>query len=220
MLGAGKRALIRCVAVVALLLYVLGLGAWNDEPPSSDIGDEKHGRLDLAGGDHTPLSEEASALRRRGQGAGVTAMATASSFLGRSNENGEAYQEAVELFAESYGDVIEHTNPLVHKMLMHSEGADPMTKTEIEELGDLLSGMGEAPNSEIIGSYPEGYVDCDCYLRAGVTSLSLAADSIHGFNETADMEYLRDYRRLIAMYMRAVADAQWCVSDRLHQAYP
>jgi hypothetical protein len=63
-------------------------------------------------------------------------------------------------------------------------------------------------------------VDCDCYLRAGVTSLSLAADSIHGFNETADMEYLRDYRRLIAMYMRAVADAQWCVSDHLHQAYP
>jgi hypothetical protein len=40
------------------------------------------------------------------------------------------------------------------------------------------------------------------------------------FNETADMEYLRDYRRLIAMYMRAVADAQWCVSDHLHQAYP
>jgi hypothetical protein len=149
LLGVRKRALIGCMAVVPLFLYVFGPGAWNHEPSAFDIGDQNHGRLDLAGGDHTPLSEEASSLRRRGQGAGVTAMATASSFLGRSNENGEAYQEAVELFAESYGDVIEHTNPLVHKMLMHSEGADPMTKTEIEELGDLLSGMDEAPTPRL-----------------------------------------------------------------------
>jgi hypothetical protein len=105
-------------------------------------------------------------------------------------------------------------------MLMHSEGADRMAKTEIEELGDLLSDMGAAPNAEVIGPYPKGYEDCDAYLRAGATSLGLAADSIHGFNETADMEYLRDYRRLISMYMRAVGDAQWCVSDHLHQAHP
>jgi hypothetical protein len=220
MLGAGKRALIGCVAVVALLLYVFGPGAWNHEPPAFDIGDENYGRLDLASGEHTPLSEEASALRRRSQGTGPTAMPRASSSLGRSSEDGKAYQEAVESFAKSYSDIIEHTNPLVHKMLMHSEGTEPMTKGEIEDLGDLLSGMGEAPNSEIIHSYPKGYADCDWYLRAGVTSLSLAADSIRGFNETADMEYMRDYRRLIAMYMRAVADAQWCVSDHLHQAYP
>jgi hypothetical protein len=103
---------------------------------------------------------------------------------------------------------------------MHSEGAGWMTKAEIEELGDLLSGMGDAGDSELIGSYPKGYEDCDGYLRAGATSLGLAAHSTHGFNMTADMEYLRNYRRLIAMYMRAVADAQWCVSDHLYRAYP
>jgi len=59
-------------------------------------------------------------------------MPRASSSLGRSSEDGKAYQEAVESFAKSYSDIIEHTNPLVHKMLMHSEGAEPMTKGEIE----------------------------------------------------------------------------------------
>jgi hypothetical protein len=147
-------------------------------------------------------------------------MASESPSLGRNSEGGKTYQEAVESFAEFYGDTIDHTNPLVYKMLMHSEGAEWMTKTEIEELGDLLSDMAAAPDSRVIGSYPKGYVDCDGYLRAGATSLGLAADSIRGFNETADIEYLRDYRRLIALYMRAVADAQWCVSDHLYQAYP
>ena len=215
-----KRALVGCVAVVALLLYVFGSSASDHGPPAFDLGDENHDRGDLAGGEGAPVGEEASALRRRSQGTVATATASKSSSFGRSSEDGKAYQEAVESFAESYGDTIDHTNPLVHKMLMHSEGADRMMKTEIEELGDLLSDMGEAPDSEVIGSYPKGYEDCDGYLRAGATSLGLAADSIHGFNQTADMEYLRDYRRLIAMYLRAVGDAQWCVSDHLHQAYP
>ena len=147
-------------------------------------------------------------------------MASESPSRGRNSEDGKTYQEAVESFAESYGDTIDHSNPLVHKMLMHSEGAEWMTKTEIEELGDLLSDVGGAPDSRVVGSYPKCYVDCGGYLRAGATSLGLAADSIRGFNETADIEYLRDYRRQIAMYMRAVADAQWCVSDHLYQAYP
>jgi hypothetical protein len=216
-----QRALIGCVAIVALLLYVFGSSASEHGPPAFDlVGDENHGLVDLAGGEGTPLGEEASALRRRSQGTEANAMASESSSLGRSSEDGKAYQQAVESLAESYSDTIDRTNPLVHKMLMHSEGADRMTKTEIEELGDLLSDMGEAPNSGVIGSYPMGYEDCDVYLRAGATSLSLAADSIHGFNETAEMEYLRDYRRLISMYMRAVGDAQWCISDHLHQAYP
>jgi hypothetical protein len=219
--GVRKRALVGCGAIVALLLCVFAPSAPDHEPPAFDlVGDENHGRVDLAGGEGTPLGEEASASRRRSEGTGAIAMTGESSSLGWSSEDGKAYQEAVESFAESYGDTIDHTNPLVHKMLMHSEGADRMTKTEVEELGGLLSDMGEAPDSEVIGSYPEGYEDCDGYLRAGATSLSLAADSIHGFNETADMEYLRDYRRLIAMYMRAVGDAQWCVSDHLRQAYP
>jgi hypothetical protein len=147
-------------------------------------------------------------------------MASESSSFGRSSEDGRAYQQTLESFVESYGDTIDRANPLVHKMLMHSEGADPMTKAEIEELGDLLSDMGDAPDSEVIGSYPKGYEDCDGYLRAGVTSLALAANSIHGFNRSAEMEYLRDYRRLIAMYIRVAADAQWCVSDHLYRAYP
>lgn len=211
------RALIGCVA---LLLYVFGSSASEHGPPAFDIGEQNRGRVDLGDGEGIPLGGETPALRRRSQGTGATAVASEGSSLGRSSEDGKAYQEAVESFAESYGDTIERANPLVYKMLMHSEGADPMTEAEIEELGDLLSDMGAAPDSGVIGSYPKGYVDCAGYLRAGATSLALAADSIDGFNETADMEYLRDYRRLISMYMRAVADAQWCVSDHLHQAYP
>jgi hypothetical protein len=215
-----QRVLIGCAAVVALLLYVFGSSASEHGPPAFDIGDQNHGHVDLAGSEGILLGEEASVLRRRSRGTGAIAMASASSSLGRSTEDGKAYQEAVESFAQSYGDTIDRADPLVHKMFMHSEGADRMTEAEIEELGVLLSVMGAALDSELIGTYPKGYVDCDGYLRAGTTSLGLAADSIHGFNETADMEYLRDYRRLITMYMRAVADAQWCVSDRLHQAYP
>jgi hypothetical protein len=215
-----KRALTGRVAVVVLLLYVFCSSASDHRPPAFDIGDRNYGRVDLAGGEVTSPGDEAFAIRGRNQGTKATAMASESFSLGRSTEDGKIYREAVESFAESYGGTIDRTNPLVHKMLMHSEGAEWMTKTEIEELGDLLSEMGAAPDSELVGSYPKGYVDCDGYLRAGTTSLDLAADSIRGFKETADMEYLRDYRRLIAMYMRAVADAQWCVSDHLYQAYP
>jgi hypothetical protein len=53
-----------------------------------------------------------------------------------------------------------------------------------------------ALDSGVTGSYPKGYEDSNGYLRAGATSLDLAADSVRGFNETADIEYLRDYRRL------------------------
>ena len=199
------------MAVVALLLWVLTSGASDRGSPASHLGGGDHGLVDLASGEGAPPGEEASASRGRGQGAGATATA---------GEDGRAYQEAVESLAEFYGGTIEHANPLVHELLMYSEGAGRMTRAEVVELDGLLSDMGEAPYSGIIGSYPEGYVDCDGYLRGGATSLGLAAASIRGFNETADMEYLRDYRRLISMYMRAVADAQWCVSDHLQQAHP
>ena len=102
-----------------------------------------------------------------------------------------------------YGNAISETNPLVHGLLMQSEGVDRMTEAEVEELGDLLSELGGAP----AGPVP-------------AIVFPLAADSVRGFNESADMEYLRDYRRLVSMYMRATADAQWCVSDHLHRAYP
>jgi len=197
--GVSKRALIGCAAAVALLLHVFGSDTADRGPPHFDIQDNNHG------------------LVHRTDGAVI---ASGSSSFGESNEDGEAYQEAVESFARYYRSTIGHANPLVHEMIMHSEGADRMTKADIEELADLLSAMKDAPDSEVIGSYPKGYEDCDGYLRAGATSLSLAADSVRGFNETADMEYLRDYRRLIAMYMRAAADAQWCAADRLHLTYP
>jgi hypothetical protein len=196
--GVSKRTLIGCAAV-AFLLYVFGSDTSDRGPPHFDIQDDNRGLAHLADG---------------------AMIASGSSSLGESNEDGEAYQEAVESFARSYRSTIGYANPLVHEMFMHSQGADRMTKADIEELADLLSEMKDAPDSEVIGSYPKGYEDCDSYLRAGATSLSLAADSVRGFNETADMEYLRDYRRLIAMYMRAAADAQWCATDHLHLAYP
>jgi hypothetical protein len=199
LLDVRERTLIGCAVVVALLLYVFGSGAPDRGPPHFDIQDDNRSLVHLADG---------------------AVMASQSSSVGESNGDGEAYQKAVETFAQHYSDTINRANPLVHEMLMHSEGADRMTKADIEELGDLLSDMGGAPDTEVMGSYPNGYEDCDSYLRAGATSLGLAADSVGGFNETADMEYLRDYRRLIAMYMRAAADAQWCVSDHLHLAVP
>ncbi len=184
---------------MAILLY-------SSVPQTSDHGPP---RLDIRDGDRG-LVHLASSNVEAGGG----------SSLGGSNEDGEAYGEAVESFARRYGGIVDRADPLVHEMLMHSEGADTMARSDIEELADLLSEMGEAPDSEVIGSYPGGYEDCDGYLSSGATSLRLAADSVRGFNETADMEYLRDYRRLIAMYMRAVADAQSCVANRLYSTYP
>jgi hypothetical protein len=194
LLGVSKRTLIGCAVVLVLLPYIFVSNASSNVPPRVDIQDDNRSLIDLADG----------VVRASG------------SASGDHYQDDEAYQKAVETFARHYSDTIDHTNPLVHKMLMHSEGADTMTKVDIEELGDLLSDMGAASHSEVVGSYPEGYEDCDRYLRSGATSLGLAAAAVRGFNESADIEYLRDYRRLIAMYMRASADAQWCVSDHLH----
>ena len=218
--GVRKRALIGCVAVVALLLYVFDSSASDHRPPALDIRDENYGLVDLASGEGTPSGEGSLAPRDRNEGTGAAVIASHISSLRQCNEEGKAYQGAVESFARHYSDIIDHTNPLVHEMFRHSEGLDTMTNAEVEELSGLLSDMKYAPSSGVIGSYLKGYEDCNGYLRAGATSLDLAADSVRGFNETADMEYLRDYRRLITMYMRATADAQWCVSDHLHLAYP
>ena len=193
-----ERTLIGYAAALALLLYVFGFDASDGGPPHFDIQDNNRGLAHLADG-------------------AVVAGGVFS--LGEGDEDAEAYQETVESFARHYGDTIDNTSSLVHVMFMHSEGDHRMTKAEVGEISDLLSEMRDAPDSEVIGSYPKGYEDCDGYLKAGATSLKLAADSVRGFNETADMEYLRDYRRLIPMYMRAAADAQWCVSDRLQLAH-
>jgi hypothetical protein len=203
LLGVSKRTLpIGRAAVLVLLLYTFVSNASGNVPPRFDAQDDDRSLVDLADG----------VVRAGGSSSGDSSA--------DHHRDDEAYRKAVEAFARHYSDTIGRTDPLVHKMLMHSEGADTMTKVDIEELGDLLSDMGAAPHSEVVGSYPEGYEDCDGYLRSGAASLGLAAAAVRGFNESADMEYLRDYRRLIAMYMRAVADAQWCVSDHPHQAHP
>ncbi len=215
-----KLSISSCVAIVALLLYIFGSVASYNEPPIAHIWDENHKLVDLSSGKRTSAGGEGPLLRGRGGSTEANTMASESFVRGRSHEDGLAYQEAVESFVESYRDTINDTNRLVHKLLMHSEGAQQMTKAEAQELGYLLSDMDRALDFEAVGSYPEGYEDCADYLKAGVTSLDLAADSIRGFNRTADMEYLRDYRRLITMYMRAVADAQSCVANRLYSTYP
>jgi hypothetical protein len=197
LLGVSKRTLIGCAAVLVLVLYIFVSNASGNVPPRFDIQDDNRSLIDLADG----------VVTASGSSSGDSS--------GDHYQDDETYRKAVETFARHYSDTIDHTNPLVHKMLMHSEGADTMTKVDIEELGDLLSDMGAAPHSEVVGSHPKGYEDCDRYLRSGATSLGLAAAAVRGFNESADIEYLRDYRRLIAMYMRASADAQWCVSDHL-----
>ncbi len=93
-----------------------------------------------------------------------------------------------------------------------------MTEAEVEDLDALLSKMGNAPKFGAIESYPEGYDDCSRHLEIGAISLSLAADSIRGFNRTSDVEYLKDYQGLIGMYLQSVSDARSCVVSQLYPA--
>ena len=95
-----------------------------------------------------------------------------------------------------------------------------MTKAEAEDLDARLSDMEDAAEFGAIKSYPMGYEDCNRHLEVGAISLGLAADSIRGFNQTTDADYLKDYQALIGMYLQAVVDAESCVSDHLYPAYP
>jgi hypothetical protein len=75
LLGVSKRALIGCAAALALLLYIFGSDTSDRGPPHFDIQDNSHGLLHRTDG---------------------AVIASRSSSLGESNEDGEAYQEAVE----------------------------------------------------------------------------------------------------------------------------
>ena len=136
-LGVCKRTLIGCAAVLVLLFYIFVSNASGNVPAHLDIQDDNRSLIDLADGV-------------------VTASGSSS---GENYQDEVAYQKAVETFARHYSDTIGHTNPLVHKMLMHSEGADTMTRADIEELGELLSDISAASHSEVVGSYPKGYED-------------------------------------------------------------
>jgi hypothetical protein len=108
LLGVSRRTLIGCAAVLVLLLYTFVSNASGNVPPRFDIQDDNRSLIDLADG-----------------------VGTASgSSSGDHYQDDEAYQKAVEIFARHYSETIGHANPLVHKMLMHSEGADTMTKVD------------------------------------------------------------------------------------------
>jgi hypothetical protein len=202
-----KLVLVGALTVLVVLLY--GRNLVTSEEMSYTPGvrednrvlvDLSHAREETAGGqlldaDHDPTS-------------------------GGGKEEELAYQEAVASFVSFHRDTIDETNPLVHALLMHSRGADRMTEAEVAELDDRLSDLEDAPEFGAVESYPEGYEDCSRDLGVAAVSLNLAADSIRGFNRTSDLEYLKDYRGLIGMYLQAVADAQSCVADHLYPAYP
>ncbi len=200
-----------CVIAVALLLY----GAISIEPegdsPITNVRNEDREIVEL-GGEVTDVGLESSG------GKGAELAGGPDLKIGKGG--GHAYEEAVDSFADFYRDTVNEVNPLVHTLLMDSEGDDRMTQTEARRLGDLLSEMESAPDSKVVGFYPEGYADCAASLRAGAVSLELAAGSIRGFNRSADMKYLEEYQGLIGMYLQAMSDARSCVSDHLYPAYP
>ena len=138
----------------------------------------------------------------------------------RGKDEEYAYQEAVDSFADYYRDTINETNSLVHLLVMQSRGEGRMTEAEAEDLNAYLLELEKAPEVGAVESYPKGYEDCSRHLGAAAVSLELAADSIRGFNETTDADYLKDYQALIGMYLQAVADTKSCVSDHLYPAYP
>lgn len=198
-----------CAMAAALLLYgAISIGPEGD-PSITNVSNEDHEIADLDGGRTRAVSGGSGE-----EGAGLAGAP------GPKSGGGHAYEEAVDSFADFYRDTVNEVNPLVHTLLMDSEGDDRMTDDEARELGDLLSDMESAPDSEVLGSYPEGYGDCATSLRAGAVSLELAAGSIRGFNRSADMAYLEEYQGLIGMYLQAMSDARSCVSDHLYPAYP
>jgi hypothetical protein len=200
-----------CVIAVALLLY----GVISIEPEGdsliTNVLNEDRAIVDLGGG-----GTNVGLVSSDGKDAGSADAAD----LKIGEEQEHAYEEAVDSFADFYRDTISEVNPLVHTLLMDSEGEERMTDEEARELGDLLSEMESAPDSEVVGSYPEGYAECAASLRAGAVSLELAAGSIRGFNRSADMKYLEEYQGLIGIYLQAMSDARSCVSDHLYPAYP
>jgi hypothetical protein len=215
-----KLALVGAVITLILLLVGgQGLLSSEDEPFGSPVREETPAVVDLSGTGEEGIAEERSLY----EGALNTDNSTLvdSRPISRGGKDEEyAYQEAVDSFAEYYRDTINETNPLVHVLVMQSRGAGRMTEAEAEDLDARLSDMEAAPEFGAVESYPQGYEDCSRHLAVGAVSLGLAADSIRGFNQTTDADYLKDYQALVGMYLQAVADAKSCVSDHLYPAYP
>ena len=212
-----KLALLGVVSVLAVLLYGWSLVTSEGEPPTPAVRDDVRAIVDLSDAREAGLGEEPSVYEEKADGDDLPVIRKRPTTGGGKSEE-LAYAESVEFFIEDYRDTINEINPLVHTLLMDSRGTDQMTEAEVQNLAALLSKMGNAPKFGAIESYPEGYDDCSRHLEIGAISLSLAADSIRGFNRTSDDEYLKDYQGLIGMYLQAVSDARACVVSHLYPA--
>ena len=205
------------VSVLAVLIYGWSLVASEGESPIPGVRGDGRAIVDLSDAREAGLDEEPSVYEDRVDGDDLPVIRERPTTRGGKSEE-LAYEESVESFIEGYRDTINEINPLVHTLLMDSRGADQMTEAEVQDLEALLSEMGNAPRFGAIGSYPEGYEDCSQDLEIGAISLSLAADSIRGFNRTSDIDYLKDYQGLIGMYLQAVSDARSCAVSHLYPA--
>jgi hypothetical protein len=214
-----KLALPGAAVVLVFLVFVQRLMTSESEPFASHVREDTSAVVDLSGTAEGAIGEDQS-LYKGGLDVDEPESVRSHPTSRRGKDEEFAYEEAVDAFADHYRDTINETNPLVHALVMDSSGAGRMTQAEVEDLDARLSDLEEAPKFGAVESYPRGYEDCSRHLGVGAVSLDLAADSIRGFNATADADYLKDYQALIGMYLQAVADAKSCVSDHLYPAYP
>ncbi|MDQ3588895.1 MAG: hypothetical protein M3392_01400 [Actinomycetota bacterium] len=207
------------IALISLLLFGRSLRTPEDKPLASQVREDTPEMVDLSGPKEGTVGPERG-LYEGSLNADDPELVRSHPTSRRGKDEEYAYQEAVDSFADYYRDTINETNPLVHLLVMQSRGEGRMTEAEAEDLNAYLLELEKAPEFGAVESYPKGYEDCSRHLGAGAVSLDLAADSIRGFNETTDADYLKDYQALIGMYLQAVADAKSCVSDHLYPAYP
>ncbi len=214
-----KLALPGAVIVLIFLVFGQRLMTSENEPIVQHVREDTSAVVDLSGSAEGAIDEDRS-LYEGVLHADAPEPVRSHPTSRRGKDEEFAYEEAVDAFADHYRDTINETNLLVHVLVMHSSGAGRMTEAEAEDLDARLSDLEDAPEYGAVETYPRGYETCSEHLGVGADSLGLAADSIRGFNATADADYLKDYQALIGMYLQAVADAKSCVSDHLYPAYP
>jgi hypothetical protein len=215
-----KLAILGAVIALISLLFVRGLMTPEDEPLPTRVREDTPEIVDLSGPSKRTVDPERALYEGSLNAEDDPELVSSHPTPRRGKDEEYAYQEAVDSFADYYRDTIYETNPLVHLLVMQSRGAGRMTEAEAEDLNAYLLELERAPEFGAVESYPKGYEDCSRHLGAAAVSLELAADSIRGFNQTTDADYLKDYQALIGMYLQAVADAKSCVSDHLYPAYP
>jgi hypothetical protein len=214
-----KLALLGAAVALIFVLFGRSLLTSEDKPVASRVREDTPAVVDLSGAGEGAVGRGPT-LYEESLDAGYPEPVRSHRTPRRGKDEEYAYQEAVDSFADYYRDTINETNPLVHVLVMQSRGSGRMTEAEAQLLAARLSDLEDAPTFGAVESYPKGYEACSRHLGVGAVSLDLAADSIRGFNETTDADYLKDYQALIGMYLQSVADAKSCVSDHLYPAYP